>query len=171
MLKYLWLSAAVVAVDQVTKWLAVKFLLGRPPLEILPGFDLQLVYNTGAAFGLLDDAGGWQNGFFIAVALVVCVFISNMLRRLQPDEVQGAVALALILGGAIGNLIDRMMFGHVIDFIQMYYPGSSCLIGFSAIQYSGQAVCVWPAFNIADSAIFLGAACLIIDMFKESKNA
>lgn len=146
MLKYLWLSAAVVAVDQVTKWLAVKFLLGRPPLEILPGFDLQLVYNTGAAFGLLDDAGGWQNGFFIAVALVVCVFISNMLRRLQPDEVQGAVALALILGGAIGNVIDRVMQGYVVDFIHWYYQNWH-----------------WPTFNIADSAITVGAVLLVLD--------
>lgn len=146
MLKYLWLSAAVVAVDQVTKWLAVKFLLGRPPLEILPGFDLQLVYNTGAAFGLLDDAGGWQNGFFITVALVVCVFISNMLRRLQPDEVQGAVALALILGGAIGNVIDRLLQGYVVDFIHWYYQNWH-----------------WPTFNIADSAITVGAVLLVLD--------
>ncbi len=146
MLKYLWLSAAVVAVDQVTKWLAVKFLLGRPPLEVLPGFDLRLVYNTGAAFGLLDDASGWQNGFFITVALVVGVLILNMLRRLQANEVQGAVALALILGGAIGNVIDRLMQGYVVDFIHWYYQNWH-----------------WPTFNIADSAITVGAVLLVVD--------
>ena len=146
MLKYLWLSAGVVVLDQFTKHLAVKHLLNRPPLEILPVFDLQLVYNTGAAFGLLDDAGGWQNAFFIAVAVIVGGFIFNMLRRLKPGAVQGAVSLALILGGAVGNVIDRLQHGYVVDFIHWYYRSWH-----------------WPTFNIADAAITVGALLLVLD--------
>ena len=80
------------------------------------------------------------------------------------------IRLALILGGAIGNLIDRILFGHVIDFLQFYYQANSCLIGFSSVNTVTGTLCYWPAFNVADSAIFLGAACLIIDMFQEAKR-
>lgn len=148
MLRVLWLSLVVFVVDQATKWLAVEYLLGRPPVEIMPGFDLQLVYNTGAAFGMLDDAGGWQNAFFIAVAAAISLFIVHQLRRLTRAELQIAVSYALILGGALGNVIDRLRQGYVVDFIHWFYQ-----------DYH------WPNFNIADSAICIGAALLILDVF------
>lgn len=148
MLRVLWLSLVVFVVDQATKWLAVEYLLGRPPVEIMPGFDLQLVYNTGAAFGMLDDAGGWQNAFFIAVAAAISLFIVHQLRGLTRAELQIAVSYALILGGALGNVIDRLRQGYVVDFIHWFYQ-----------DYH------WPNFNIADSAICIGAALLILDVF------
>jgi signal peptidase II len=149
MLRWLWLSVAVVVVDQVTKWLAVKMLFGQPPVVVIPGFfELTLVYNTGAAFGFLRDAGGWQNAFFIAVAVIVSLFLISMLRRLKAGEVQSAVSFALILGGAIGNVIDRVHQGFVIDFIHWFYQDWH-----------------WPAFNIADSAITIGAVLLVLDVF------
>ncbi len=149
MLRWLWLSVAVVILDQVTKWLAVKTLFGQPPVVVIPGFfDLTLVYNTGAAFGFLRDAGGWQNAFFISVAVIVSLFLISMMRRLNAGEVQSAVAFALILGGAIGNVIDRVSQGFVVDFIHWFYRDWH-----------------WPAFNIADSAITIGAVLLVLDVF------
>lgn len=148
MLKTLWISLVVFAFDQLTKWLAVEYLLGRPPVEIMPGFDLQLVYNTGAAFGMLDDAGGWQNTFFVAVAAAISLFIIHQLRKLTRAELQIAVSYALILGGALGNVLDRLRQGYVVDFIHWFYG-----------DYH------WPNFNIADSAIFIGATLLLLDVF------
>lgn len=148
MLKALWISVVVFVVDQVTKWWAVEALLGRPPVKIMPGFDLQLVYNTGAAFGMLDDAGGWQNTFFVAVAVGVSLFIFFSLKKLTRAELQIAVAYALILGGALGNVVDRLRQGYVVDFIHWFYQ-----------DYH------WPNFNIADSAICVGAALLVLDVF------
>ncbi len=148
MLRWLWLSAALVVADQATKWLAVKALLGQGPVVVVPGFfNFTLVYNTGAAFGFLGNAGGWQNVFFIGVAGLVSLFLVSMLRRLNSSEVQSAVAFALILGGAIGNIIDRIRQGYVVDFVDWYYRDWH-----------------WPAFNVADSAITLGAALLILDV-------
>ncbi len=149
MLRWLWLSVAVVVTDQVTKWIAVETLLGQAPVAVIPGFfNFTLVYNTGAAFGFLREAGGWQNAFFIGVATLVSVVLVAMLRRLQSSELQSAVALALILGGAIGNIIDRIRQGYVVDFVDWYFRDWH-----------------WPAFNVADSAITVGAALLILDMF------
>lgn len=147
MLKALWISAVVFVVDQLTKWLAVKHLLGRPPVEIMPGFDLQLVYNTGAAFGMLDDAGGWQNLFFIVVAAGVSLFILFSLRGLSRAELQIAVSYALILGGALGNVVDRVRQGYVVDFVHWFYG-----------DYH------WPNFNIADAAISVGAVLLVMEV-------
>ncbi len=148
MLRWLWLSVAVVVVDQVTKWLAVSTLFAKAPVTVIPGFfDLTLVYNTGAAFGFLRNAGGWQNTFFIAVAAIVSVLLISMLRRLGPREIQSAVAFALILGGAVGNVIDRVYQGYVVDFVHWYYRDWH-----------------WPAFNIADSAITIGAVLLVLDV-------
>ncbi len=149
MLRWLWLSVAVVILDQVTKWLAVKTLFGQPPVVVIPGcFDLTLVYNTGAAFGFLRNAGGWQNAFFIGVAAIVSLLLISMLRRLNTEDVQSAVAFALILGGAIGNVIDRVHQGYVVDFVHWFYRDWH-----------------WPAFNIADSAITIGAVLLVLDVF------
>ncbi len=146
MLKLSWISVLVVVLDQVTKKLAVAYLAGHPAVEVTPFFDLVLVYNTGAAFGFLSDASGWQNAFFILVALVVSVVILVMVRRLAAHETLIAVALLLILGGAAGNLVDRLLYGYVTDFIDLYYGSWH-----------------WPAFNIADSAISIGAVLLVLD--------
>ena len=147
-LRWLFLSAIVVLADQITKIFAVKYLLGRPPVVIVPGFfDFSLVYNTGAAFGLLNEAEGWQNVFFIVIATLVSVFLVFSLYRLNRSDTQIAIAFALILGGAIGNVVDRVQQGYVVDFIHWFYQDWH-----------------WPTFNIADSAITIGAVLLVLDV-------
>jgi signal peptidase II len=145
-LRWLWLSGLVVVLDQLTKWLAEYYLLPAQPLPVTPFFNLTLLYNTGAAFSFLADAGGWQRWFFLILTSVISIALVIWLSRLNSEETRLAIALALVLGGAVGNLIDRIAYGHVIDFIQLYYE-----------QW------FWPAFNIADSAITIGAALLVID--------
>ncbi len=146
MLKWLWLSALVFLLDQITKQLAEHYLVLHQPLPVVPGFNLMLAYNPGAAFSFLHDAGGWQRWFFTVLALGISGGIVWWMRRLPASERWMAVALALILGGALGNVWDRIVMGHVVDFIQIYYR-----------QWT------YPAFNIADSAITVGAVMLIID--------
>ncbi len=146
MLRWLWLSLAVLALDQLTKQLAEHYLELHQPVPVVPGFNLMLAYNTGAAFSLLHDAGGWQRWFFTILASVVSVGIVWWMWRLESSERWLAIALALILGGAVGNLWDRILLGHVVDFVQLYYQRWT-----------------YPAFNVADSAITAGAVMLIID--------
>ena len=148
MMKWLWLSAAVVALDQATKYLASVQLDYNVPVAVLPFFNLTLLHNTGAAFSFLSDAAGWQRWFFIILAAVVSLVLIVWLRRLQPAQRWLAVALALVIGGAVGNVIDRLLYGYVIDFIQLYYQRW-----------------YWPAFNAADSAISVGAVILVLDGF------
>lgn len=143
---YWWLSGSVIVLDQVTKFLAETLLTFHQPVPVLPSFNLLLTYNTGAAFSFLAGAGGWQRWFFLGLGLLVSIGLIVWLRRLKPTETRLAAALALILGGAIGNLIDRAWLGQVIDFIQLYYQHW-----------------YWPAFNLADSAITVGAALLVLD--------
>jgi len=145
MLKWTWLSALVVFLDQITKWMASAWMEPYEAYPVLSWFNLTLVHNTGAAFSFLSDAEGWQRWFFIVLSIAVSIAIVIWLKRLHNDEQWTAAALALILGGAIGNVIDRIAYGHVVDFIQWYY---------------GQWY--WPTFNIADSAISVGAAILLI---------
>lgn len=145
MLNWLWLSALVVALDQLTKWMASAWLEPHVPIPVWSWFNFTLAHNTGAAFSFLSDASGWQRWLFAVLTIVVSVFIVTWLKRLQAGEGWTAAGLALILGGAIGNLIDRIAYGHVIDFIQWHYEGW-----------------YWPTFNIADSAITVGAAILVI---------
>lgn len=144
-MRLLWLSVVVCVADQATKWLALEHLQGGK-VAVAPFLNFALAYNTGAAFSFLSEAGGWQNFFFIGVATVVSAIIFFMLRRLKDTEKQVAVALALVLGGAVGNVIDRIRFGYVVDFIDAYYR-----------------IWHWPTFNIADSAITLGAILLVLD--------
>ena len=151
--KWLWLSVLVIALDQATKFLAETFLAMHEPAPVLPGFNLMLTYNTGAAFSFLASAGGWQRWFFLGLGALVSIGLIVWLGRLKPGEKWLAVALALILGGAVGNLIDRAWLGHVIDFIQLYYDRW-----------------YWPAFNIADSAITIGATLLVLESLW-SRNA
>lgn len=148
-MKYLWLSALVIGLDQLTKWLANTSLAPHEPVAVLPGFNLTLMFNTGAAFSLLGDAGGWQRWLFTGLAVVASVVLVLWLRRLQAGQALLAVALALILGGAVGNLIDRVVFGHVIDFLDLYWRHHH-----------------WPAFNVADSAITVGAVLFLLDSFR-----
>lgn len=147
-LHWLWLSLLIVIADQVTKWLAEYSLDLHAPVPILPGFNLTLVYNPGAAFSFLSQAGGWQRWFFVFFALAISCFLIFWLLRLPARAKWLACSLALIIGGAIGNLVDRLAYGHVIDFIDLYYGSWH-----------------WPAFNIADAAITVGAVMLIIDAF------
>ena len=168
MLKWLWLAVLVVILDQYTKVLASSELQYAIPVYAMPSINWFLAYNTGAAFSFLSDAGGWQRWFFIAFALVISGVIIKWLKDLPSDNKWLAAALALILGGAMGNVIDRALYGHVIDFIQFYYVAETCLPGFSA---SGTQ-CNWPAFNIADAGIVGGAIIMIIDaLFGTNKDA
>lgn len=153
MLKYLWITLLVIVLDQVSKQLAEHYLIFHSPVPIIPFFNLTLSYNTGAAFSFLSDAGGWQRWFFISLALLVSTVIIFWLYKLSAREKWIAVALALVLGGAIGNVIDRFLFGHVIDFLHVYYQ-----------QWS------WPIFNIADSAISIGVTILLIDSLFGSRK-
>jgi signal peptidase II len=150
-LKWLWISLLVVALDQATKQIAESQLTPHQTVNLLPYFDWYLTYNTGAAFSFLANAGGWQRWLFTVIAVVISLVIVQWIRKLPPEETLTAVSLSLILGGAIGNLIDRVYLGHVIDYIQIWlgsYP--------------------WPAFNIADAAIFVGAVMLILSSFSGS---
>lgn len=147
MLRFIWITLLVVALDQLTKLLAIA-MLAQSPVAVLPVFSLTLIFNTGAAFGILNTASGWQNWFFIAVALTVSLTILFMLRKFTEDEKQSAIALLLILGGALGNVTDRIRLGRVVDFLHVHYQDWS-----------------FPIFNIADSAITIGAILLVLDVF------
>ncbi len=149
MLKSLWVTALVIVLDLGTKALASSQLVLHDPLPVFPGFNLTLMHNTGAAFSFLSDASGWQRWLFTLIAMGVSVGIAFWLKRLQPSQVWLSIALALILGGALGNVYDRVTLGYVVDFIQVYYDRW-----------------FWPAFNIADSAISVGAVMLVIDSIK-----
>ncbi|MGD8177223.1 signal peptidase II [Marinimicrobium sp. ARAG 43.8] len=139
-------AVAVLLLDQITKhWVSASLTYGDP-VVFTPFFNFTLLHNPGAAFSFLSEAGGWQRWFFTAVAALVSVVIVVWIARVAQRRWE-ALALALILGGAIGNLYDRVLLGHVVDFIVVHYK-----------EY------YWPAFNIADSAITVGAALLIIDM-------
>jgi len=149
MLRWLSLSAIVVVLDQLTKvWVERSFELYER-LAVMPLFNLTLVYNEGAAFSFLSSAGGWQRWFFVVLGVVISLLLVGWLKRLDSSERLAAAALSLVLGGAVGNIIDRLFYGHVIDFIDIYYQSWH-----------------WPAFNIADSAIFVGVALLLLDSFK-----
>lgn len=143
--RWLGLALVIVVADQITKYCATHWLVYGVPVAILPGLNFTLMFNTGAAFSLLSDASGWQRWFFAAVALTVSVVITLWLRQVGQREWWLPIALTLILGGAIGNFCDRLILGYVIDFIQVYYQEWS-----------------WPAFNIADSAISVGAVMLLL---------
>ena len=150
MLKWIWLAIVVIVLDQLTKYIASNSLEMFQPVAVMPMFNWTLMHNTGAAFSFLHDAGGWQRWFFAIIAIVVSVVLVLWIKRLEQHEKWQAIALALILGGAIGNVIDRVWLGYVVDFIQVYYQ-----------QW------YWPAFNIADSAISIGVAMIIIDSIRE----
>jgi len=140
-------SAAIVAVDQLVKWIFLSKFVPGERLEVTGFFNLVLVFNKGAAFSFLADAPGWQTPVLAAVAIAASAVISVLILK-NKNKNLFCSGLALILGGAIGNLIDRLRFGHVVDFLDFYALGWH-----------------WPAFNVADSAITLGAAVLILEGF------
>lgn len=144
--RWLWLALAIVIADQGTKFLAEQLLVAHEPVAVLPFFNFYLTYNTGAAFSFLRDAGGWQRWLFAMLSIGVSAFIVTWLARLPRGNGWLACALALVLGGAIGNLLDRLfrIDGGVVDFVDVYY-----------------GTWHWPAFNVADSAICVGAVLLV----------
>ena len=151
MARWLVLSALIVVADQVTKYVAVKY-LAAGSIDVTPFFNLVLAYNSGAAFSLLADAAGWQRVLFIGIALVAVAWIVYLLRR-YPHQRLFALALSLVLAGAVGNVIDRILIGAVIDFLDFHAFGRH-----------------WPAFNVADSAITCGAVLLVWDALRPQKS-
>ena len=148
MLKWLWLSLLAIILDQGSKLAIAGAMQLYESIQIMPFFNLTYVHNTGAAFSFLSEAGGWQRWFFAGLALVISMVIAVWLTRLKKHETLLAVALALVLGGAVGNLIDRLAYGYVVDFLDVYYETWH-----------------WPAFNIADSAITLGVILMLAESF------
>ncbi|MCD6048016.1 MAG: lipoprotein signal peptidase [Gammaproteobacteria bacterium] len=145
-LNWLIISAFVIILDQWTKLLIVAHIQLGEVLPVVPHyFNLTLAYNTGAAFSFLAGMPGWQRWFFLAIALIVVIALVRWLMRLPPKNKWLATALSLIIGGALGNVIDRVRLSHVIDFIELYYKSF-----------------YWPAFNVADSAVVAGAIMLCI---------
>lgn len=153
MVRWLWLSILVVVFDQVSKWLAAGMLDPYRPVPVVPLLNLTLMYNEGAAFSFLADAGGWQRWFFAGFAMMMSVLLVIWLLRLGRHERLMAAALSLVLGGAMGNLIDRVLTGRVVDFIDFYVGGWH-----------------WPAFNVADSAITQGVVLLLLSGLREMND-
>jgi len=151
---WLLVAAVVVVIDQWTKVLATENLDLYRPVELTAWLNLTLAHNTGAAFSLLSDASGWQRWFFVAIAVVVGTVVVIWLWRSARHEWPQALALSLVLGGAIGNVADRLRLGYVVDFIDVHAAGWH-----------------WPAFNVADSAISVGVVILLLDAFLSQKKA
>ena len=153
-LKWLWLTVLVIVLDQASKLLVDHTMDLFESIPLIPLFQLTYVRNTGAAFSLLAHAGGWQRWFFIVLSLVASVGISYWINKLPKDRHLEASAWALVLGGALGNLIDRIAYGYVIDFLDAYYQ-----------QWH------FPAFNVADSAITVGVGMLLIDAVLATRHS
>ena len=147
MSRWFALAAAVILLDQVTKWAVLENFVYGERREITGFFNLVLVYNKGAAFSMFASADGWQTPLLILFAIVAAGIVSYLIMRNREKRVL-CLGLALILGGALGNLIDRLRFGHVVDFLDFHAMGWH-----------------WPAFNVADSGITVGALLLILDGF------
>ena len=144
--RFLFLTINIIIIDQVSKFIALSVLPYQAPQKILPIFNFTLTFNTGAAFGMLNDASGWQRWFFMGVAAAVGIAILIWLYKLAAKHAWQEAGLCLILGGALGNVIDRIYHGYVVDFLEFHYQKH-----------------YFPAFNIADAAITIGAAILILE--------
>ncbi|AIY65012.1 lipoprotein signal peptidase [Pseudoalteromonas piratica] len=151
---WLVLSIVLLALDQITKWVVSTEMSLYQTIDILPVFNFTYVHNYGAAFSFLSEAGGWQKYFFSTIAVTISVLLIYWLKKLPATNKLLCSAYALVLAGAIGNLIDRLVHGYVIDFLHVYYQ-----------QYD------FPVFNIADVAISIGAALLLLDAFFEQKES
>ncbi|HVH84085.1 MAG TPA: signal peptidase II [Steroidobacteraceae bacterium] len=153
--RWLPLTATVIVADQASKLWIVHHFSFLQRVRLLPVLDVILTYNTGAAFSMLADAAGWQRWVFVALALIVSVALVVWLRRLAAaTHALIACGLALIVGGALGNMLDRLRLGHVIDFIHAHWGAH-----------------YFPAFNVADSAITVGAGLLLLDAWREARTA
>ena len=150
LLRYLAIATTTLLLDQLSKWSALSSLQMGVPEPVLPFFNWLLLFNPGAAFSFLAQGSGWQRWFFIILGLVACVYIIYLLRKSLSDKLL-CIALSLILGGALGNVLDRVMYGAVVDFIDLHYANWH-----------------WPAFNVADSAICIGAALIIWGELRKS---
>ncbi len=154
-LPWLVLSALLVILDQASKFAAVARLEFQQPVPFVPGFwNWTLTHNTGAAFSFLADAGGWQHTLFIGLALLISLVLAVALRRTPRAEWQTALPYALIISGALGNVIDRFRFGYVIDFVQWYWRDH-----------------YWPVFNLADSCIVVGAVLMVLFSLRHPRGA
>ena len=152
-LRWLWLTLLFLIIDQVTKYWVTSSMDLNQTINILPFFNITYVHNLGAAFSFLADQGGWQRWFFTAIAAIASVVFTVWLAKTPKDQPLLAIALACMLSGALGNLIDRVLFGYVIDFLDFYINSYK-----------------WPVFNVADSIIFVGAALMIFDSFAQDKK-
>lgn len=152
MRKWFFISAVIVVLDLYTKHLVQQAFQYGEHLTITSFFDLVRYHNEGAAFSFLADAGGWQKVFFSAVSVVAIIVISYLIRKHQTEKLF-CLGLALVLGGAVGNLYDRVTLGYVVDFLYFHYQSF-----------------YWPAFNVADSAICVGVALLLLDSFKKPQS-
>ena len=149
-LRYLAIATITLLLDQLSKWSALSNLKMGVPEQVLPFMNWLLLFNPGAAFSFLAQGSGWQRWFFTAIGLAACIYIIWLIRKSQNDKLL-CIALSLILGGALGNVLDRLMYGAVVDFIDLHYANWH-----------------WPAFNIADSAICIGAALIIWGELRKS---
>jgi len=152
-LSWLWLTLIFLVADQVTKQMVAGSMELYQSIEVLSFFSITYVHNLGAAFSFLADQGGWQRWFFTAIAAIASIVFIVWLAKTPKENKLLSIAFALLLSGAVGNLIDRVLFGYVIDFLDFYIGTSH-----------------WPAFNVADSAIFVGAALMIVDSFKNNES-
>lgn len=159
LLPWLALAACLILIDQFTKVLIVGYYQLGDLTRITSFFDVVRAHNTGAAFSFLASAGGWQRWFFTAIGLAAAGFILWMMRA-HPGQRLFCFALACVLGGAIGNVIDRLVYGYVVDFLQFHW-------NFLAPMFRGG---YFPAFNLADAAITLGAICLILDELRRVRR-
>jgi signal peptidase II len=148
----LTIALIVLVLDLVSKHWVESILLHGQQIPLTDFFNLVLTYNAGAAFSFLSDASGWQRWFFSGIAAAASILIVYLLRKHAAEKLF-CLALSLVLGGALGNLWDRITLGHVVDFLDFYVGGYH-----------------WPAFNVADSAIFLGAMCLIVESFRHKES-
>ncbi len=150
---WLWVTLLVLIADRITKYLALQYLPPFAPVAVVKYFNLTLAYNKGAAFSFLDSASGWQTWLFGTIALSVSIGLLIWLSRLSSRQRWLCIALTLIMGGALGNLSDRFLYGYVIDFLDFYVNNWH-----------------WPAFNIADSAVCVGAVMLFFDTLRAGRN-
>jgi len=152
-LRWLWLTLVCLVIDQVTKhWVVASFSLYES-VNVLPIFSITYVQNLGAAFSFLADQGGWQRWFFTTIAAIACIVFIVWLGKTPKSQTLLSIAVALMLSGAMGNLIDRALFGYVIDFLDFHWSGNH-----------------FPAFNVADSMIFIGAVLMILESFTAEHN-